>query len=166
MSDENYRYRVKSILGQVMYVYDDRVILTQEGARGLFTKGLQGEKTYYYNDITSVQFKNCGWTTGFIEFTMAGGIDRQGGAFSGVNNDNRFTFSKPTIGAAKKLAEEMETINTFIQAKIRECKNGTRVTNIQANSDADEIRKFKELLNEGIITQEEFEAKKKQILGL
>ena len=31
---------------------------------------------------------------------------------------------------------------------------------------ADEIKKYKELLDNGIITQEEFEAKKKQLLGL
>ncbi|MBQ1678646.1 MAG: SHOCT domain-containing protein [Oscillospiraceae bacterium] len=34
------------------------------------------------------------------------------------------------------------------------------------NSTADEIRKFRDLLTEGIITQEEFEQKKKQLLGL
>lgn len=33
-------------------------------------------------------------------------------------------------------------------------------------SSADELKKFKELLDDGIITQEEFEAKKKQLLGL
>ncbi len=33
-------------------------------------------------------------------------------------------------------------------------------------SDSEEILKFKKLLDDGIITQEEFEAKKKQILGL
>lgn len=33
-------------------------------------------------------------------------------------------------------------------------------------SAADEIKKFKELLDSGIITQEEFDAKKKQLLGL
>ena len=31
---------------------------------------------------------------------------------------------------------------------------------------ADEIKKFKELLDMGAITQEEFDAKKKQLLGL
>lgn len=35
-----------------------------------------------------------------------------------------------------------------------------------ANSAADELKKFKELLDMGIITQEEFDAKKKQLLGL
>lgn len=33
-------------------------------------------------------------------------------------------------------------------------------------SDADEIKKYKELLDSGVITQEEFDAKKKQLLGL
>ena len=35
-----------------------------------------------------------------------------------------------------------------------------------ALSPADEIKKFKELLDMGVITQEEFDAKKKQLLGL
>ena len=35
-----------------------------------------------------------------------------------------------------------------------------------AVSSADEIKKYKELLDSGIITQEEFDAKKKQLLGL
>lgn len=33
-------------------------------------------------------------------------------------------------------------------------------------SSADEIRKYKELLDEGILTQEEFDSKKKELLGL
>ena len=33
-------------------------------------------------------------------------------------------------------------------------------------SAADELKKFKELLDSGIISQEEFDAKKKQLLGL
>lgn len=35
-----------------------------------------------------------------------------------------------------------------------------------AKSDADELKKYKDLLDSGIITQEEFDTKKKQILGL
>ena len=37
---------------------------------------------------------------------------------------------------------------------------------IPAKSNADELKKYKELLDGGIITQEEFDAKKKQLLGL
>lgn len=37
---------------------------------------------------------------------------------------------------------------------------------VQAPSNADELKKYKDLLDSGVITQEEFDAKKKQILGL
>ena len=37
---------------------------------------------------------------------------------------------------------------------------------VQQVSGADELKKFKELLDMGVITQEEFDAKKRQILGL
>ncbi len=55
--------------------------------------------------------------------------------------------------------------------------NSTNITILDANeavsqanttevSTADEIKKFKELLDMGVITQEEFDAKKKELLGL
>ena len=37
---------------------------------------------------------------------------------------------------------------------------------VQMVSNADEIRKYKELLDEGIITQDEFMIKKKELLGV
>lgn len=39
-------------------------------------------------------------------------------------------------------------------------------SDIPAKSNADELKKYKELLDGGIITQEEFDTKKKQLLGL
>ena len=48
-----------------------------------------------------------------------------------------------------------------------EAKNQiNQMKNQPAVSAADEIKKFKELLDSGIITQEEFDTKKKQLLGL
>ena len=44
--------------------------------------------------------------------------------------------------------------------------NSTPISAIPTTSAADELKKFKELLDMGIITQEEFDAKKKQLLGL
>lgn len=38
--------------------------------------------------------------------------------------------------------------------------------NAPVQSDADELKKYKELLDNGVISQEEFDAKKKQLLGL
>jgi len=42
-----------------------------------------------------------------------------------------------------------------------------KTTIVSEKSDSvDEIKKYKELLDSGIITQEEFDAKKKELLGL
>ncbi len=48
----------------------------------------------------------------------------------------------------------------------RQEKTGTTIKQEIPQSNADELKKYKELLNSGIISQEEFDAKKKQLLGL
>ena len=49
----------------------------------------------------------------------------------------------------------------------RICNSAEVLTQSQGSlSAADEIKKFKELFDSGIITEEEFNAKKKQLLGL
>lgn len=48
-------------------------------------------------------------------------------------------------------------------------RNNERVlsrANVSNSDETDQIKKYKELLDNGIITQEEFDAKKKQLLGL
>ena len=159
------KFEVKSVTGQILYVYDDKIELAGSATEA-FSKKLGGRKTWYYSDITSVQFKNCGWTAGFMEFTFGGGIDaKRGGPISGMGNDNRFTFGAPTIGLAKKKAAEMEKVNDYIQERIAAAKRPTAAA-VAPLSGADEIMKYKQLLEAGIISQEEFEAKKKQLLGL
>ena len=44
--------------------------------------------------------------------------------------------------------------------------NNVEKSVIQQVSNADELKKYKELLDSGVISQEEFDAKKKQLLGL
>lgn len=64
--------------------------------------------------------------------------------------------------------EKMEEIANYIRKRIDEIKtNGDAVQNVVSSiSPADELKKFKELLDAEIITQEEFDAKKKQLLGI
>ena len=58
-----------------------------------------------------------------------------------------------------------DTLNQLIIERHK--KNNSVVANtVPTSSNADELKKYKELLDTGIITQEEFDAKKKQLLGL
>lgn len=69
-----------------------------------------------------------------------------------------------------KLIENNEEVHKTISTMLikRQEKNESMSTIKQgvAQSSADEIAKFKALLDAGAITQEEFDAKKKQLLGL
>lgn len=57
-----------------------------------------------------------------------------------------------------------EELNALINKRQSTPSNMTVVK--QDLSNADELKKYKDLLDSGIITQEEFDAKKKQLLGL
>ncbi len=64
---------------------------------------------------------------------------------------------------------QAENINSQIHNVLHELKsNKTSVeTPLQSNiSSADELRKYKSLLDDGIISQDEFDQKKKQLLGI
>lgn len=61
---------------------------------------------------------------------------------------------------------EVHSVLTNIIGKVQ-VESAYSKNNISANSsNADELKKFKELLDSGIITQDEFDEKKKQLLGL
>ncbi len=65
----------------------------------------------------------------------------------------------------KNRYEIYETISKLIvERQNKETKTETVVK--QETSNADELKKYKDLLDGGVITQEEFDAKKKQLLGL
>ena len=58
--------------------------------------------------------------------------------------------------------EVFKTISELLMKR----QDETKVTSTANGNSADELKKFKDLLDAGIITQEEFDAKKKQLLGL
>lgn len=61
----------------------------------------------------------------------------------------------------------LEIKEVFDEYQAKQSATATSGTPVQASgSQADELLKFKELLDGGIITQEEFDVKKKQLLGL
>ncbi len=68
----------------------------------------------------------------------------------------------------KNRDEVHEEISKLLSSRQKEKKSNpdTQTKIAVPQSNADELKKYKELLDSGIITQEEFDAKKKQLLGL
>ncbi|MCL2693850.1 MAG: SHOCT domain-containing protein [Oscillospiraceae bacterium] len=66
--------------------------------------------------------------------------------------------------AMNEIHKLMSSIDNIFQAQISGQATAQMVT--QQTSGADELSKFKKLLDDGTISQEEFDTKKKQLLGL
>lgn len=149
-------YYVKSPTKTYLTINDNSLSIRRKGALNLMTQGLKGEKTIPLKSITSVQIKKPGLTNGYIQFSLPGGNESKGGVFKATQDENTIMFSKKYYNDMLELKQSIESI-VF---------DGGKATTAQATSSADEILKFKKLLDESIITQEEFDAKKKELLGL
>lgn len=66
-----------------------------------------------------------------------------------------------------KNAEDIyNTINKLIIERQQKKNNSTPIVSTFATDETDKLKKYKDLLDSGVISQEEFDAKKKQLLGL
>lgn len=70
------------------------------------------------------------------------------------------------IKNAREIHEEIRKLLIERQEKKEQAQAATPAVAPVAKSGAEELKEYKELLDSGIITREEFDAKKKQILGL
>jgi len=154
-------YNLRGARGRKLKVYEDKCIITTEANVISFVtgNGSDGEKTIYYSDVLGVQFKRSGIQLGYLQLETAS---------SSMNNKSDNFFNENSFTFDSDLDVIMEDVQKFVKQKVDEAKKQKNAPIIVAGttSNADEIKKFKELLDAGIITQEEFDAKKKQLLGL
>lgn len=154
-------YDLQGVRGRYMKVYENRVLIGVKATFGSLVTGnvSDGEKTIYYRDCVGVQFKESGFQLGYLQLETASGIMNM--QQSNFFNENTFTFDT-SVQSNDKMIE----VADYVRSKVEEAKNGGGQTIIKEVSAADELKKFKELLDMGVITQEEFDKKKTQLLGL
>ena len=149
-------YNLKSN-GKYEIVLEGKFIsITAKGIMNSINKGFTGTKKICLDNVTVVHYKKPGLTTGYLQIILMGSQEAKGGVFNAVQDEN-------TISFAKKDNEQILEIKGYIENYI-ENKNNYRSQN--TSSDADELMKFKKLLDMGAITEEEYENKKEQILKL
>lgn len=140
--------------GQVQF-FEDRIVIGRKGVLGFLTGGLKGDKTIPISSITAVQFRKAGvFANGYIQFTLHGGIESRAGIFDAATDENTVMFR------AGEQAERFTELKDLIEKRILSRKSDSVV----AISAADELEKFAKLRERGIITDEEFQQKKKSIL--
>jgi len=140
--------------GGALDVYDEKIVIRRKGVLAFLNHGMKGDKEVPISKITSIQFKQAGTIiNGYIQFSLPGGNESKGGVFAATKDENTIMFTKqqaPNFEKAKEILDK-----NIYDKPPASSKNGF-----------DEIEKLAELKKKGIITKEEFEAKKKQLLGV
>ena len=140
-------------------VYENKIIITRKGwiARTVHSK--KGDKIILINQIESIQFKPWDrWQNGYIQFVLSGGYLANGNISIAVKDENTIMFNQ-------KQQEIFEEAKRTIEDLISSNKNNNS-SNQSTHTNLDELEKLANLKEKGIITEDEFIAKKKQLLGL
>ena len=150
-------YSMKGVQDELV-VYSDKLTISPKGVLAFFNKGISGTKTIYYRNISGVEFREAGAVfSGFMTFTIPGAVEQNSGIFKATKDENTFMFA----GVDKNALAN--TIKEYVE------KNLGLSTN-QSNSDKGdisvELEKFARLKEQGVITEDEFVAAKKKLLGL
>lgn len=144
----------------VVNIYEDRVEC--EGGQGniLFFKDFTGV------DIAAASIFCAYAGVRFINSVNAGALPVNGAAM--LSDKNRINFCSGTFSyaSANEFAQNVYRDVKVALAEYKKAPAPVATTPNNQTSSLDEIKKLKELLDMGAITQAEFEAKKKQLLGL
>jgi len=138
-----------------MALVGNSICISRKGASllTLLNQGIQGDKVIPLHQITAVQLQEPGaFFRGYLRLSI-NGRDPVGGGMEVVQDENAVLFDKRSL-------KEFEALRDVIQARINVAPNSSPI------SAADEIGKLAALRDKGFLTDDEFTAKKRQLLGL
>jgi hypothetical protein len=118
-----------------------------------------GEKTIYYSDCIGVQFKQSKFAIGYLQLeTASSSGNNENSNFFG---ENSFTYDTTVISN-----ERMIEVSNYVKSRVDAVKTDKAATVATNNtvSLADELLKLKQLLDMGVLTQEEFDEQKIKLL--
>ena len=146
--------QVKGHNGQVELT-DTMLRISRKGALAFMTQGLKGDKEILISHVSSIQFKPANMlTNGYIQFAFVGGSESKGGLFQGVRDENTVIFKASQQRDFEKLRDELTQ------------RIASRSRGASPLSSGDEIEKLVSLRDRGILTEKEFQAQKRKVLGL
>jgi len=134
--------------GFTVWIEGDAVLIKY----GVLYYGFLGTKRVPVSNITSVNWKDPGdWTVGFLELSILGEKAASPYASPNVQHQNRLSFERAEL-------PKFAALRDWIQERIGKLGGA-------APSPADELTKLAALLNDGFITQAEFDAQKAKLLA-
>ena len=142
--------------GGTVEVLDNALIIRRKGVTGFLTQGLKGEKRIPFSSITSVQFKEPGVTTGYIQFGIIGGNESRGGVFNATTDENTVLF-------LAKALDEFRQLRDTVESKIGRPAQATYDSATTIVSFSEELTRIADLRDRGVLTEEEFAEEKARL---
>lgn len=146
--------------GGSVELLDNVLVIRRKGVASFLTQGLKGEKRIPYASITSVQFKEAGFTTGYIQFGVAGGIESGRGVWDATTDENTVLFTKDAAGDFRRLRD-------LVEERAEACRSGATapVNSVAPANLGEELTRLADLRDRGVLTEEEFATQKNRLLG-
>jgi hypothetical protein len=138
---------------------DDNIIIRRSGVAHAMAAGLTGERMIPISTLTAIQLKlGVWWSPGFILFSYAGSKPFMGGIIEATQDPDAFIFQK-------ELNDDVSAFKAKVEKILRDSKQQTRSTPNPSGTLTDELGKLAELKQQGVLSQEEFDAAKKKLLA-
>lgn len=153
---------VKGLAGVSVELLENKVIIKRSGFLNAFNKS---NKEIFLDKISSIQLKKPSMVNnGYIQFVFSGSNE-----VKEINRSDLFHTElfkdENTVFFNRKQEKSFEDLKIKIEEIILKNKENSKNTQ-NSNSYLDDLERLASLKERGIITEEEFTAKKKQILGL
>lgn len=151
---KEYKFKGSNSGNSIVVLEDEKVTIKRKGAVAFLQHGLKGEKTIMINSISGIQYKASGIAAGYLQFVLIGSQENKGGLHSALQDENTIGFF------GKKYNKQAEEIKAYIEKRVLE---NNKIT-AQESDKYDQLIKIKKLLDEGVLTQQEFDTEKNKIL--
>lgn len=142
--------------GGTVELLDNVLVIRRKGVASFLTQGLKGEKRIPYSSIRSVQFKEAGFTTGYIQFGVAGGNESRGGVWDATTDENTVLFTKDA-------SPDFHRLRDLVEQRTGGARAGS--VSSQSGNIAEELTRLADLRDRGVLSEEEFAQQKALLLG-
>lgn len=153
-------YKFSSLRGGkcLIILEDEKITIKRKGILAFFNYGLKGEKVIFLKNISGIQLKEARLTIGYMQFVIMGSQESKAGLQAAMKDENTVLFGdgfhdKKMNQNAKEIKEHIERYNSNAN-----CNSNNMFDKY------DKLEKIKRLLDNGVITKEEFEQEKKKLL--
>lgn len=147
----------KGINGQ-LELTPDVLRIRRKGIMSFLTQGAKGDKEILISQITSVQFKTANMiTNGYIQFAFSGGKESKGGVFDATRDENTVMFNRGQQASFEALRDEL---NRRVLAARAPSPAPAAAVDFTA-----QLERLARLREQGVLTDEEFQAQKARILA-